>query len=48
MPEQVKKTPCSIGLLAHVGASRREPLFYNYIPGPKTGDFPWSVEAKLF
>ena len=48
MCEQSKKPHISVGLLAHVGASRREPLFYNYIPGPKTGDFPCSVEAKLF
>lgn len=25
MPEQVKKMPCSIGLLAHVDAGRRAP-----------------------
>ena len=25
MSEQPKKIPCGIGLLAHVGASRREP-----------------------
>ncbi len=39
MSEQLKKIPCGIGLLAHVGASRREPHFHSYIPGPKTGDF---------
>lgn len=38
MPEQELKTPCCVGLLAHVSASRGEPHNYNYIPGPKTGD----------
>ena len=37
-----------IGILAHVGASRREPHFHNYIPGPKTGGFPCPAKAKLF
>ena len=48
MPEQVKKTPCCTGLLAHVGASRQEPRKSSYIPGPKTGDFSCPAEAKLF
>ena len=30
-----QKQHCSIGLLAHVGASRREPHIYSYIPDPK-------------
>ena len=29
MPEQQKKTPCGIGVLAHVSASRGEPHFYS-------------------
>ena len=48
MPEQRKKTPCGIGLMAHVGAGRREPRKSSYIPGPKTGDFSCPAEAKLF
>lgn len=36
---QKQKTPLCAGLLAHVGASRREPHINSYIPGPKTGDF---------
>ena len=48
MPEQVKKTPCCTGLLAHVGAGRREPHFYSFIPGPKTGDFSCPAEVKRF
>ena len=43
-----KKTPLIIGAVAHVGASRREPHFYSFIPGSKTGDFPYPAEAKLF
>ena len=39
MSEQPKKIPCGIGLLAHVGASRREPHFYSFIPGPKKRGF---------
>ena len=31
MSEQPKKLSCGIGLLAHVGASRREPHFYIFI-----------------
>ena len=48
MPEQVKKTPCCTGLLAHVGASRREPHFYSFRPGLTTGDFSCPAEVKLF
>ena len=48
MGEQAKKPHISAGLLAHVGASRREPHFYSYIPGPKTGDFSCPAEVKLF
>ena len=40
--------PISAGLLAHVGASRREPHIHSYIPGLKTGDFSCPVEVKLF
>ena len=39
MSNQLKKAPRSIALLAHVSASRREPHFHSFIPGPKTGDF---------
>ena len=46
--EQSHKMPCGIGLLAHVGASRREPHFFSFIPGLNTGDFSCPVEAKLF
>ena len=35
-------------LLSPVSASRREPHFYSYIPGPKTGDFSCPAESKLF
>ena len=48
MSEQPKKIPCCVGLLAHVGASRREPHIHSYIPGLKTGDFSCPVEVKLF
>ena len=48
MPSQLKKTPCNLGLLAHVGASRREPHFYSFLPGSKTGDFSYPAEVKLF
>ena len=37
MPEQPKKTPLSIGLLAHVGASRRAPHTNNESPVRKPG-----------
>ena len=37
MPEQSKKTPLSIGLLAHVGASRRAPHTNNESPIRKPG-----------
>ena len=30
MPEQVNKTPCCIGLLAHVDAGRGEPHFNSH------------------
>lgn len=46
MSEQLKKTPFGIGLLAHVGASRREPHFYIYIPSPKTGNFSILFQCK--
>ena len=39
MGEGPKKQHISAGLLAHVGASRREPHFYSFLPGLKTGDF---------
>lgn len=29
MPNEVKKTPCSMALLAHVDAGRGEPHFYS-------------------
>lgn len=48
MGEGPKKQQISAGLLAHVGASRREPHFHSFIPGPKTGDFLYPAEAKLF
>ena len=48
MENKPKKTPCCTALLAHVGASRREPHFYSFLPGPKTGDFSCPVKAKLF
>ena len=48
MGDQRKKMNISVGLLAHVGASRREPHFYSFIPGPKTGDFSCPAEVKLF
>ncbi|MBQ8833373.1 MAG: hypothetical protein IJ001_00420 [Oscillospiraceae bacterium] len=48
MGEQRSKHHISAGLLAHVSASRREPHFYSYIPGPKTGDFSCPAESKLF
>ena len=41
------KQPLSIGLLAHVGASRREPHLNSFNPGPKTGDFSCPAEVKL-
>ena len=46
MDQQTKVNICT-GLLAHVGASRREPHFYSFIPGPKTGDFSCPAEVKL-
>lgn len=42
------KPHMSTGLLAHVGAFRREPHLNSFIPGPKTGDFSYPAEAKLF
>jgi len=48
MREQGNKSPCSIALLAHVGASRREPHLNSFIPGPKTGDFSCPAEVKRF
>ena len=48
MPEQVKKAPCNIALLAHVSASRREPHLNSLIPGPKTGAFSCPAEVKRF
>ena len=42
------KQHISIGLLAHVGASRREPHFHSFLPGPKTGDFSYPAEGKVF
>ena len=47
MGEQHKKQ-LNIGLLAHVSASRREPHFHSYIPGPKTGDFSCPAGVKQF
>lgn len=38
----------TLGILAHVSASRREPHFYSFIPGPKTGDYSCPAEAKPF
>ena len=38
--------PLNIGLLVHVGASRRAPHFYSFIPGSKTGDFSISIPCK--
>ena len=43
-----KKTPLCAALLAHVGASRREPHFHSFLPGPKTGDFSYPAEEKVF
>ena len=43
-----EKRPLVAGILAHVGASRREPHFHSFIPGPKTGDFSYSAEVKHF
>ena len=48
MGDQSPKRKISAGLLAHVGASRRESHFYSFIPGPKTGDFSCPAEVKLF
>ena len=48
MGEQAKKAHIRAGLLAQVGASRREPHIHSYIPGLKTGDFSCPVEVKLF
>ena len=48
MGEQHAKHHISAGLLAHVGAGRREPHIDTQIPGPKTGDFSCPVKAKLF
>ena len=48
MGDQSSKRKISAGLLAHVGASRRESHFYSFIPGPKTGDFSCPAEVKLF
>lgn len=43
----MNKHTLSLGILAHVSASRREPHLYSYIPGPKTGDFLYLEEVKL-
>lgn len=48
MDEQPKKIHICAGLLAHVGASRREPRKSSYIPGPKTGGFSYPTEVKHF
>ena len=42
------KHPISVGLLAHVSASRRAPHLNSFIPGPKTGDFSCPAEVKRF
>ena len=42
-----KKT-IALGILAHVGASRRVPHLNSFIPGPKAGDFSYPAEVKLF
>ena len=38
----------ALGILAHVGAFRREPHFYSFISGSKTGDLSYHAEAKRF
>jgi len=45
---ELQKCHISVGLLAHVGVSRREPHFHSFIPGPKTGDFSCPAEVKQF
>ena len=48
MGEGPKKQQISVGLLAHVGASRREPHLNSFIPGSKTGDSLCSASENLF
>ena len=48
MADGAKKQHISVGLLAHVGANRREPHFCSYLPGPKTGEVSYPAEIKLF
>ena len=48
MGDSAKQSHISLGLLAHVSASRREPHLNSFIPGPKTGDFSYSAEVKHF
>ena len=48
MGETPRKPDICTGLLAHVGASRREPHLNSFIPGPKTGDFSCPANVKLF
>ena len=47
MGTQPNKQNISIGLVAYVGASRREP-HKSFIPGPKTGDVSCPGEVKRF
>lgn len=44
----MSKLPLNIGLLTHVGASRRGPHFNSFLFGSKTGDFLYSAGLKLF
>ena len=45
---ELQKHHISVGLLAHVSASRREPHLSSFLPGPKTGDFSCPAEVKPF
>lgn len=48
MGEQQSKQHISVGLLAHVGAVRREPHLNSFLPGSKTGVFSYPAEVKRF
>ena len=47
MGAQPSKHHISVGLLAHVRASKRESHLDSYIPGSKTGDVSYSAGAEL-
>ena len=48
MGTQLSKQDITVGLLAHVSASRREPHIYSYIPDPKNENFLYLRRENYF